>query len=74
MNKYLLFLGDDYYPSGGWDDFVGSFDSLHEAVERIKSEDSHYKWAHIVFDEKIIITANGKMINFRESKWIMEEV
>lgn len=33
MNRYLLFTFDGYYPSGGWNDFQGSFDSIEEAVE-----------------------------------------
>jgi len=32
-NKYLVFLGVDFYPSGGWDDFSDSFATLHEAKE-----------------------------------------
>lgn len=31
MNRFLLFVGDCYYPSGGWSDFVGSFPSLDAA-------------------------------------------
>jgi len=33
MKRYLLFAGDHYYPSGGWRDFQGSFDTGTEAVE-----------------------------------------
>lgn len=33
MNKrYLLFVFYDYYPSGGWDDFAGSFDTIENAA------------------------------------------
>ena len=31
MKRYLLFKCDRYYPSGGWGDFAGSFDSIAEA-------------------------------------------
>jgi hypothetical protein len=31
MKRYLLFLGWDYYPSGGWGDFVGDYDDPNEA-------------------------------------------
>ena len=32
MKAYLLFSGDNYYPSGGISDYKGDFDSLDEAV------------------------------------------
>lgn len=31
MKRYLVFAGYEYYPRGGWGDFVGSFDDLDEA-------------------------------------------
>jgi len=32
MKRYLLFADDQYYPSGGWNDFKNSFHSLTEAT------------------------------------------
>ena len=29
---FALFLGDDYYPDGGWRDFVGFFETMDEAI------------------------------------------
>lgn len=37
--RYLLFTYDTYYPSGGWSDFDGSFDSIDEIVEYLKEQD-----------------------------------
>jgi hypothetical protein len=31
MRRYALFVFDDYYPGGGWHDFVGTFDSVEAA-------------------------------------------
>lgn len=31
LKRYLLFAFNDYYPAGGWDDFVESFDTIDEA-------------------------------------------
>lgn len=31
MKRYLVFGGTNYAPSGGWDDFLGDFDTLEEA-------------------------------------------
>ena len=53
MKRYLLFSGDNYYPSGGWYDFDESFDSLEgarEHIEKLKKE-HHPDWAHIVDTE-----------------------
>jgi hypothetical protein len=45
MKRYLLFCGESYYPVGGWDDFVGDFDTVEEAKSATaKASD----WAHIV--------------------------
>jgi hypothetical protein len=46
MKRYALFAGDTYYPSGGWYDFRGSFDSFEEALAASKEQD--YDWYHIV--------------------------
>lgn len=35
MKRYLLFVGDVYYPNGGMDDFCGGFDSLDDAKKYI---------------------------------------
>lgn len=31
LRRYLLFAGGHYYPNGGWNDFVESFDNLDQA-------------------------------------------
>jgi hypothetical protein len=50
VKRYLVFSGDNYYPSGGGDDFKFAYDDLEEAKK--KAEELHtptHKWAH-VFD------------------------
>ena len=37
LKRYMLFRFSTYYPSGGWNDFVASFDTLDEAVAHINS-------------------------------------
>lgn len=44
MKRYLLFKGDEHYPSAGWQDFVGDFDTVAEAGRNAKNCD----WCHIV--------------------------
>ena len=49
MKRYLLFAGEDYYPSGGAKDLEGDFDTIDEAVNALDHEDYRDCWAH-VFD------------------------
>lgn len=46
MKRYLLFAGDNYYPSGGWGDFVDGFDSVEQAA--LKLAERSYDWFQIV--------------------------
>ena len=43
---FALFAGDSYYPSGGWDDFRGMFDSLEDAAAAYNQ--GRYDWGHVV--------------------------
>jgi menaquinone-dependent protoporphyrinogen IX oxidase len=45
MKRYLLFAGEDYYPRGGWSDFIGDFDTIDEA-KNYKIE--YIDWIQIV--------------------------
>ena len=49
---YSLFTGDRYYPSGGWHDYRGSFESLEKALIRLSS--LKYDWWHIVYGGRIV--------------------
>ena len=60
MKRYLAFYGDNYYPNGGMDDFVGSFNTIEGAKVAVMVEHSkrthpphHWEnmWAHI-YDSK----------------------
>lgn len=48
MERYLVFAGDHYYPSGGWDDFHGDYASLEQAKAiAAELEKEGGRWAHI---------------------------
>ena len=49
--RYLLFYGDAYYPSGGWDDFKGYFDTVEEALKEVSKGSFKPDWYQIVDDE-----------------------
>jgi hypothetical protein len=52
MNKYLLFAGDEFYPEGGMDDFIGSYDTVAEC----QFYSTKYDWAHIAIYTTMTIT------------------
>lgn len=55
--KFKLFCGHRYYPSGGYEDFTGYFDSIEDAKKYIKDEYTYDScmWAHIVLVDKIVL-------------------
>lgn len=46
--RYLLFAGQRYYPSGGWDDYKMSFNSTESAMLAINGFQDDYDWWQIV--------------------------
>lgn len=60
MNKkYLVFAGQHYYPSGGWDDFISSHSSLDEATDAAKKEMDAFDWWQIVDCETCSVVQEG---------------
>lgn len=63
----MLFSGDHYYPAGGANDFVKSFDSVQDAEiyfssikgDWIPGTSSHYEWFHILDTETGKIVADN---------------
>jgi len=58
MKRYLVFSMYAYYPSGGWDDFCDSFDTLDEArahaegmIKKRSSGGGGYDWSHVIDSE-----------------------
>lgn len=35
MKQYLAFAGESFYPAGGWDDLVGTFGTLNDAIDAV---------------------------------------
>jgi hypothetical protein len=64
MSKYLLFSGDDYYPSGGWCDYSGAFPTVEAAIEAAQAANiqgfQECDWWHVVDAEsREIVTSGG---------------
>lgn len=61
MKKYLLFAGCDYYPSGGADDFIESFDEVSDAVASIHADSRGNDWYHVVDRDTMKIAYKGRL-------------
>jgi hypothetical protein len=49
VKRFVAFSGADYYPSGGWGDFFGSFDTRDEAVAALAARTKFIgDWTQIV--------------------------
>jgi hypothetical protein len=64
MKRFLLFVGDYYYPSGGWYDLQDSFDTVEIAKGFTKTGD--WTWFHIVDSQTGIIVLEGKGLDIEE--------
>jgi hypothetical protein len=51
---YLVFAGSNYYPSGGWRDYLGTFNSENEALKAIANLSYSVDWWQIVFNNVVI--------------------
>ena len=49
---YLLFSGFHFYPSGGWNDYEGSYGTAEDAVKAAASIDCD--WWHVACGENIV--------------------
>lgn len=64
MKRFLLFAGREYYPQGGWNDLIGSYDTALEAdaklLAMIREQDAFLvtDWYQVV-DIEIGVIASG---------------
>ena len=47
MKRYLVFKGEFYYPVGGWEDYVATFDKFADA-DALAAQLEGQEWSHIV--------------------------
>lgn len=48
MKRYVVFIGEDYYPRGGFNDFVMDTDDKNEAIKKAKEvEVDRFRWAQV---------------------------
>lgn len=55
LKRFAAFYGHDYYPSGGFGDFEGSFDTPEEAIAFLEARSREayapawmWDWGHVV--------------------------
>jgi hypothetical protein len=67
--RFLLFATWDYYPSGGWNDFVGAFKTQKAAMVAIQTTArQHGDRFHVVSLETLEIVWGGRALEAREWK------
>lgn len=56
MLKYHIFCGSDYYPAGGYNDYLSSHSSLSAAMAALLGHmaGKSIEWAHIVTSHTIV--------------------
>ena len=47
LKRFLLFAGDNYYPTGGWRDFYSAHDTLDDAVLEAANLQA-IDWWHVI--------------------------
>ena len=55
----MLFVYNDFYPSGGWEDFAGYFPTVEQAKVYVDGINMRGMKAHIVDDGKIVLEKFG---------------
>ncbi len=73
-DDYMVFMGNRFYPSGGWEDYQCSFDNIEKCKNYIKMSECDCKWAHIVYMGKIIMRGEDIQIDYYNNIWKFEEV
>lgn len=81
MKRYLAFCFQLYYPYGGWDDYIGDFDTIEEAKTALRkhaAEENFYQTTLQVVDTKTKkciwdIQKKMKRIPIKAAKYIAKE-
>ena len=69
MKRFLVFCYNQWYPSGGWSEFVGSFGSLDEAKDVSKKKGSDHREVvdgeteNIVWEEHVTRRQGGEIVS-----------
>jgi hypothetical protein len=82
--KFLAFAGDQFYPNGGTGDYVGAFDDLQSAFDKLEDmqraewwEDQQWCWAEIalwdgerfLLDSRLLCTNREQPVRLSDPGW-----
>ena len=56
---YLIFGGDDYYPFGGFHDYIGTATTIDDALAAVR-DTVEYEWWHVVDVATMAIVVSNK--------------
>ncbi len=76
MNRYLLFIGADYYPQGGAYDFLHAYPTLEaakEAFDTSRGRSIPGSWAHVarIEDDGELVVLELRQSG-RNKKWLKD--
>lgn len=71
MKRFMLFAGKHYYPKGGLNDYIASFDTFEDAKEYVimrnnlveEDEPRFYDWANVL--DREVVSDDGERIDIR---------
>lgn len=81
MKRYMLFAGDSYYAKGGMQDFIGTYDTLAEALLKsegcweycsVQEKEFWYEWDwYHVYDSHygVIVSGTRYQAHGADDKW-----
>lgn len=58
MKAFIVFAGSTYYPSGGWSDFSGTFDTRDEGLVHVAI--TRLDWWQIVETSTMQVVSEGE--------------
>jgi len=75
VKRFLLFAGRAYYPAGGANDFVKSFESMETIIQYLQDEEDKPKeWDEEVEWANVLDTATGTRYNIDLSDYEFYEM
>lgn len=76
MKRFLLFVGDQYYPTGGGADLFGDFDSAEDAraaLDQFPLDHDYADWANLLDTQRNVDDALVERLYRNRGEWISWE-
>ena len=56
--RFLAFAFTDYYPEGGWFDFIGAFDTIEDASAACRAKQGAENWQVVSVESLTVVATN----------------